>query len=139
VDQVWIKQFLQTIHTMCVVPLQISAEITASDGTPVNLVFGLRRAYDKVEYVLSSISRMIPNNLSASERSIFENEVRSRYGRAFVENRDIGRTVRANNGELQEPVAMISPAFVELRGPGFRESISKLLEQPGCSNTVRLD
>jgi hypothetical protein len=139
VDQVWIRQFLQTIHTMCVVSPQISAQIAASDGTPVNLVFTLRKRNGKVEYVLSSISRMIPGNMSASERRNFENEVRSRYGRAFVESRDINRTVMANNGQLQEPVAMINPAFLELRGPGSPELASKLLEQPGCSNKVRLD
>lgn len=139
VDQAWIRQFQQTIHTMCVVPPQVSAEIAASDGTPVNLVFGLRRVNGKVEYVLSAISRMIPGNMSASERRNFENEVRARYGRAFVENSDIPRTVRAFNGEFQEAVAMLTPASVELRGPGFQEPMSRLLEQPGCSNKVRLD
>lgn len=139
VDRAWIKEFVQTIHTMCAVPPQINAEISASDGTPINLAFGLRKQNGKVEYVLLMITRMLPNNMSASERRKFENEVRSRYGRAFIENSDIGRNNLANNGQLQEPVVMLNPSYLELRGPSSPELASRLMEQAGCSNTVSLD
>jgi hypothetical protein len=139
VDKAWIREFGQTIRTMCAVSPQISAEISASDGMPINLVFFLKKQNGKIQYVLSSITRLFPGNMSASERRNFENEVRNRYGRAFVENGDIARAIKANNGQLQEPAVMINPAYLELRGPGSPDLASQLMEQPGCSNRVRLD
>jgi hypothetical protein len=77
--------------------------------------------------------------MSASERKNFENEVRQRYGRAFLENADIARTVKATNGELGEAAVMLSPGYLELLGPGRPRGALKLMEQPGCSNKARLD
>lgn len=140
VDRVWIRQFLQTVHTMCSVPAQISAGISASDGAPIHLRFNLREQNGKVGYVLFSILRTLPDNMSASEHRKFVNEVRTRYGRAFIESNDIQRTVRASNGEIPEGVAMVHPSTVELRGPGTPGALAaRLMEQPGCSNKIHLD
>ncbi len=140
VDRAWIRQFLQTVHTMCIPPGQLHAEISARDGTPIQLGFNLREQNGKAGYVLASVRRMLPDNMSVSEQRKFVDEVRNRYGRAFIESSDIGRTVRASNGELAEGVAMVFPSFVELRGPGTPRTLgTKLMEQPGCSNRIQLD
>lgn len=139
IDKLWIKQYLQGVQTICAAPSRLHAETATSDGTPVRLGFQLTTENGKVEYVLSSIMRGLPNNMSASERKNFENEVRQRYGRAFLENADIARTVKAHNGELGEAVAMLYPRYLELLGPGRPRGTLKLMEQPGCSNKTRLD
>jgi hypothetical protein len=139
IDKLWIKQYLQTVRTMCVSPGRLHAETSTSDGTPVSLGFELTTQHGKVEYVLSSIMRGLPDNMSASERKNFENEVRNRYGRAFIENGDIARSVKAHNRELGEAVAMLYPGHLELLGPGRPPGTFKLMEQPGCSNKARLD
>lgn len=139
IDKLWIKQYLQTVRTMCVAPSRLHATTSTSDGTPVHLGFELTTQNGKVEFVLSSISRGLPNNMSGSERKNFENEVRNRYGRAFIENGDIPRTVKAHNRELGEAVAMLTPTYLELVAPGRPPGTLKLMEQPGCSNKARLD
>jgi hypothetical protein len=140
IDRAWIRKFLHTVHTMCVPPGQLSAEISARDGTPIQLGFNLREQDGKVGYVLASVTRILPNNMSVSEQKKFVDEVRSRYGRAFIEESDIGRTIRASNGELDEGVAMVFPSYIELRGPGTPRALrTKLMEQPGCSNRIQLD
>lgn len=139
VDRVWIQQFLQTMRTMCQVPHQLNAEVAASDGTPVGLTFVLRKLNGKVEYGLSSISRLLPENMSVTERRNFENEVRRRYGRAFVESADIGKAVAAYNGKITEPVVILNPRNLQLLGPRTPGVADQLMEQPGCSNKVSLD
>lgn len=139
IDSLWIRQYLQSVRTMCVTPGRLHAETSTSDGTPVRLGFDLTTQYGKVEYVLRSITRGLPDHMSASERKNFENEVRQRYGRAFIETGDIARNVKANNGELGEAVVMLNPSFLELLGPGRPQGTLKLMEQPGCSNKARLD
>lgn len=140
IDRAWIQEFLHTVHTMCVPPGRLSAEISASDGTPIQLGFNLREQNGKPGYVLFSISRVLPNNMSASEQRRLVEEVRNRYGRSFIEESDIGRTISASNGELAEGVAMVFPSSVELRGPGTPRALGpKLMEQPGCSNRIQLD
>jgi hypothetical protein len=140
IDRAWIRQFLQTMHIMCIPPEQLGAEVSASDGTPIQLGFNLKEQNGKVGYVLFSVRRMLPNNMSASEQSKFVDEVRNRYGRAFIESNDIGRTIKASNGEIDEGVAMVFPSFVELRGPGTPRGLgAKLMEQPNCSSRIQLD
>lgn len=139
IDRVWIQQFLQTMRTMCEVPHQLNAEIAASDGMPVGLTFVLRKQNGKVEYGLSSISRLLPENMSVTERKNFENEVRRRYGRAFVESADIGKAVAAYNGKITEPVVLLNPRNLQLLGPRTSGVADQLMEQPGCSNKVSLD
>lgn len=140
VDKTWISQFLRSVHTMCVVPSHLSAGISASDGTPLKLGFNLRDQNGKVGYVLQSVRRMLPDNMSASEHRRFVDEVRNRYGRAFIESNDLGRMTRASNGEIADGVAMVHPAFMELVGPGSPRGLAaKLMEQPGCSNKIQLD
>ena len=139
VDRVWIQQFMQTMRTMCQVPSQLSAEVTASDGTPVNPVFVLRKRNGKVEYGLTLISRLLPENMSVTESKNFENEVRHRYGGAFVENSDIGKAGAAYNGHISEPVVILGPRSLQLLGPRTPGVAAQLMEQPGCSNKVSLD
>lgn len=139
IDKLWIGQYLKTVRTMCVTPGRLHATTSTSDGAPVSLGFDLTTQHGKAEYVLSSIMRGLPDNMSASERKNFENEVRNRYGRAFIENGDIARSVKAHNGELREAVAMLYPGHLELLGPGRPQGTFKLMEQPGCSNKARLD
>lgn len=140
IDRTWIKQFLQTVHTMCTPPWHLNATTSASDGTPIQLGFNLREQNGTAGYVVSSVRRMLPDNMSVSERKKLVDEVRSRYGRAFIESSDIGRTIRASNGELPEAVAMVFPSMVELRGPATPRGLgAKLMEQPGCSNRIQLD
>lgn len=139
IDKLWIKQYLQTVRTMCVSPSRLGATTSTSDGTPVSLGFELTTQHGKVEYVLASIMRGLPDNMSTSERKNFENEVRNRYGRAFIENGDIARSVKAHNRELGEAVAMLYPGHLELLGPGRPPGAFKMMEQPGCSNKARLD
>jgi hypothetical protein len=139
IDKTWIKQYLQTVRTMCVTPARLHATTTTSDGTPVALAFDLTTQYGKVDYRLSSITRALPDNMSASERKNFESEVRHRYGRAFIENGDIARTVKAHHGALNEAVAMMYPGHLELLAPARPKGTFNLMEQPGCSNKARLD
>lgn len=139
VDRVWIQQFLQTMRTMCEVPPQLNAQVTASDGTPVDLVFVLRKRNGKVEYGLSSISRLLPENMSVTERNNLENEVRHRYGGAFVESTDFGKAGAAYNGNISEPVVILSLRNLQLLGPRTPGAATQLMEQPGCSNKVSLD
>lgn len=140
IDRTWIKQFLQMVHTMCTPPWHLNATTSASDGTPIQLGFNLREQNGKVGYVVFSVRRMLPDNMSVSEQRKLVDEVRNRYGRAFVESSDIGRTIRASNGELSEGVAMVFPSMVELRGPATPRGLgAKLMEQPGCSNRIQLD
>lgn len=139
VDRVWIQQFLQTMRTMCQVPTQLGAEITASDGTPIGLVFVLRQRNGKVEYGLYSISRALPENMSATERKNFENEVRHRYGAAFVDSADIRKAAAAYNGSNAEPAVLLSPHHLQLLAPRGPKVDTQLMEQPGCSNKVSLD
>jgi hypothetical protein len=139
VDRVWIQQFLQTMRTMCQVPFQLNAQVAASDGTPVDLVFVLRKRNGKVEYGLSMISRLLPENMSVAERKNFENEVRQRYGRAYIENASIGKTAAAYNGQISEPAVILNPRSLQLLGPQTPGIAAQLMEQPGCSNKVSLD
>ena len=140
IDKPWIREFLQTVRIMCTPPEHLAAEVSASDGTPIQLGFNLREQNGKVGYVLFSVRRMLPNNMSVSEQRNFVNQVRTRYGRAFIESNDIGRTISASNGEIDEGVAMVFPSFVELRGPGTPRGLgAKLMEQPGCSNRIQLE
>jgi hypothetical protein len=139
VDGPSIRQFLHTIRTMCVVPDQISARIAASDGRPIDLVFVPAMRNGAATYVLTVVMRLFPENMSASERKRLEQQVREKYGAAFVPTEDISRSIDAFAGKLRNPVAVLGPTSLQLRGPADPQIASKLMDQPGCSNRAVLE
>jgi hypothetical protein len=139
IDNAWIKQYTKKIRTLCSAPNQLVAEMVTSDGTPIDLVFTPAFREGKSEFILNLITRMLPNNLSDSELQRIEEQLRTKYGQAFIPEKDISRTINANNGVMSGPSVILNSSDIQLRGPSNGPVQAKLMEQPQCSNRINLD
>lgn len=136
IDSAWIKQYKQTVKTLCTSYFPLSAQVAASDGEPVGMTFSMFMRDGKPVYLLSEIHRNFPMNMSASERKNLENQLRVKYGPSLMTSHEQGTMRRMNSGE---PYAFMTDNDLMLKGPPPPDLHAALLEQPGCSNTATID
>ncbi|QBE66954.1 hypothetical protein [Pseudoduganella lutea] len=132
-DSKLLSEFAGTVKTICAMS-SASAQLKASDGQPIRLLFSPTIRNGRSVLVLVQIARRLPTDLSKSARERFEATARAQYGNAYVTRFSATPT---------RPIAGIDEsgmsAELQLKLPHDHTMPGKLMEQPGCSAAPRLD
>lgn len=138
IDRNWINAYRQHIALLCEAPLALHASLSASDGRLVDLNFVLRSRQGRVDYEVVSIQRHLSDSASSeTEWRKLQDELRRRYGQAFVEPNDIQRSESA--GKLDHAVVQLAPRSIQLHAARATEALPNLLEQAGCLSRPQID
>jgi hypothetical protein len=134
IDTDWIRQYAQSIRTICRLPMRFSAQMRASYGGPITLWFGPVRVGAHPQILLTGLVRSgFPENLSQSQWDVIVQQARERYGTNFFDERPADVI---NGREPATPHAKFQGKglILKMASENPENFTPQWMEQPGCSD-----
>lgn len=133
-DRSAIVQLQNKVKVICSAS-PIFASTRTSDGLIVHMTLRPQLIAGRGQLVVSEIQRTLPATVNTAERKAYEDQAREKYGDRYI---SVGR------GLPDKPSAKIESDFdgvsLNLSMPlHFYDANRQLMDQPGCSETPRLD